>query len=167
MTVYDDMRAIGVSEEHFEELTAAFRRMARRLVRRSDPALEDDLVGSAWLRLVQIGDRGYSLQQLVVVGLNAMRRQMFYEIRERSVPRVSPENEPGYESRSDRAAEIREALGRVAAGLSDSAREVLLSFCRRPDSFTAAAARVGMSAATACRVADAVRSRLGELGVTD
>lgn len=147
----------------FRSLQATARGLAR-----GDATLAEDLVAAAWVRIVEVRGKPYKVAQFHVVGTNAMRRALRTEIEHRTgctparrdrcrVPLVD-EAAPAEAN----LAFARDQVELVLAAATPSARAIFERFLRRPDTLTAAAREVGLSAATACRAAAEIRRLLPE-----
>lgn len=147
----------------FRSLQATARRLAR-----GDATLADDLVATAWVRIIEVRAKQYKIAQFHMVGTNAMRRALRAEIEHRTgctpvrrdrcrVPLVD-------EAAPEEAdfASARDQVAIVLASASASARAIFERFLQQPDTLTSAAREVGLSAATACRAAAEIRRLLPE-----
>jgi len=130
---------------------------AARKLARYNSDLAEELAGFAWLRICSQEKHDYELQQWYVVGLNAMRLALRKEINAKHAPAEEAESVP---DSTDEAAhiELRDTIRTCFWRLSNAnARAIVHEFLLKPDSLTAAARRAGLSAATACRVAAAMK----------
>lgn len=151
----------------FKSLQSTARNLAR-----GDSTLADDLVATAWVRIVECRKKPYKVAQFHVVGVNAMRRALRAEIEHRTGCTPSrrgncrvPLIDEVVVVDADTVA-TRDQVMLVLMSASATARTIFEQFLRCPDTLTAAARRVGLSAATACRAAAEIRQLLPGCGLS-